>query len=287
MKEQLQQRSTVKPIRSKQQNKTENQPDSPIVAMQNHLGNAAVQRMLAQRFGGEGAFDLDEQTASRINSARGSGQALDGAVQQKMSESMGADFSGVRVHTGSESHQLNEQLSAKAFTTGNDIFFRGGEYNPQSSGGQELIAHELTHVVQQGSGAVGGGAVGGGGSAMRVNAPGDRFEQEADSVAQTVTNASSTPSVQRATPEEEEPVQAKRIQRAEMPEEEVQAKHLQRQEEEEPVQAKRVQRAEVPEEEVQTMRLQRQEEEEAVQMQAEEEEAIQKQEMSEEDESAG
>lgn len=282
MKEQLQQRSTVKPIRSKQQNKAENQPDSPIVAMQNHLGNAAVQRMLAQRSGGEGAFDLDDQTASRINSARGSGQSLDGAVQQKMGESMGADFSGVRVHTGSESHQLNEQLSAKAFTTGNDIFFRGGEYNPQSSGGQELIAHELTHVVQQGSGAVGGG-----GSAMRVNAPGDRFEQEADSVAKTVTNASSAPSVQRATPEEEEPVQAKRIQRAEMPEEEVQAKHLQRQEEEEPVQAKRVQRAEAPEEEVQTMRLQRQEEEEAVQMQAEEEEAIQKQEMSEEDESAG
>lgn len=253
MKEQLQQRSTVKPIRSKQQNKTENQPDSPIVAMQNHLGNAAVQRMLAQRSGGEGTFDLDEQIASRINSARGSGQALDGAVQQKMSESMGTDFSGVRVHTGSESHQLNEQLSAKAFTTGNDIFFRGGEYNPQSSGGQELIAHELTHVVQQGSGAVGGG-----GSAMRVNAPGDRFEQEADSVAKTVTNASSAPSVQRATPEEEEPVQAKRVQRAE-----------------------------APEEEVQTMRLQRQEEEEAVQMQSEEEEAIQKQEMSEEDESAG
>lgn len=262
MKEQLQQRPSVKPMRSKQQNKTENQPDSPIVAMQNHLGNAAVQRMLAQRSGGDGAFDLDEQTANRINSARSGGHALDGTVQKQMSQNMGADFSGVRVHTGGEAHQLNEQLSAKAFTTGNDIFFRGGEYNPQSSSGQELLAHELTHVVQQSSGAVGSGS-----GAMRVNAPGDRFEQEADSVAKSVTN--SPPAVQRQeTPEEE--VQTMRLQRQELQrqeeEEPVQAKHIQRQEEEEPVQAKHIQRQE--EEELQTKRLQRQEEEEpAVQMQ--------------------
>ena len=220
-----------------------------------HLGNAAIQRLLAQRSGGDGAFDLDEQTASRINSARGGGQALDGAVQTQMIQSMGTDFSGVRVHTSSESHALNEQLSAKAFTTGNDIFFRGGEYNPQSSGGQELIAHELTHVVQQSSGAVGGG-----GGAMRVNAPGDHFEQEADSVAKSVT---STPvpaaAVQRVGEEQEEPIQTKRLQRQE--EEEVQAKRIQRQENDEELQMKRIQR---------------QEEEEAVQMQAEDEEAVQK-----------
>ena len=62
---------------------------------------------------------------------------------------MGADFSGVRVHTDTQSDQLNRSIQAKAFTTGQDVFFRSGEYNPGSKGGQELIAHELTHVVQQ------------------------------------------------------------------------------------------------------------------------------------------
>ena len=179
---------------------------------------------------------------------------------------MGADFSGVRVHTGGEAHQLNEQLSAKAFTTGNDIFFRGGEYNPQSGSGQELLAHELTHVVQQSSGAVGGGS-----GAMRVNAPGDRFEQEADSVAKSVTN--SPPAVQRQETPEAEEVQTMRLQRQEE-EEPVQAKHLQRQEEKEPVQARHIQRQE-EEEELQTKRLQRQEEEDpAAQMQEMPEEEV-------------
>lgn len=260
MKEQIQKKVSEKAVRPKAVVQKKHS-DMPLTALQNHLGNSAIQRLLAQR-SGDGAFDLDDATASRINAARGGGQALDGAVQTQMSQSMGTDFSGVRVHTGSEAHQLNEQLSAKAFTTGSDIFFRDGAYSPSSSGGQELIAHELTHVVQQGSGAVGGS-----GGAMRVNAPGDRFEQEADSVAKNVAPAGGAPAVQRQAPEEE--VQTKRLQRAEMPEEEVQAKRLQRQE--------------VEEEEVQTKALQRQEEEEAVQMQEEDEELVQMQEMPEEE----
>ncbi len=126
---------------------------TPIITLQNQVGNGAVQRLLAQR-SGDGPTELDDDTATRINSARGGGQSLDSGVQTKMGEAMGSDFSGVRVHTGSESNQLNEQLGAKAFTTGNDVFFRDGEYSPNSGSGQELIAHELTHVVQQGSGAV-------------------------------------------------------------------------------------------------------------------------------------
>lgn len=155
--------------------------------LQQQVGNRAVQRLLAQR-SGEGAFDLDDQTAGRINAARGGGQTLDASVQTKMGEATGHDFSGVRVHTGPESHTLNEQLGAKAFTTGQDVFFRDGAYDPGSSGGQELLAHELTHVVQQSSGAVGGGGAG-----MQVNAPGDAFEQEADSVAQSVMSGTNAP----------------------------------------------------------------------------------------------
>lgn len=85
-----------------------------------------------------------------INSAKGGGQPLAPNLQQKMGNAMGADFSGVRVHTDNNANKLNESIQAKAFTTGRDVFFKQGAYQPNSKGGQELIAHELTHVVQQG-----------------------------------------------------------------------------------------------------------------------------------------
>ncbi|WP_146048770.1 DUF4157 domain-containing protein [Pseudanabaena sp. BC1403] len=100
--------------------------------------------------GGEASTDLE----SAIQSARGSGQSLEANLQQSMGQAMGADFSGVKVHTDSQSDQLNKSIQAKAFTTGQDLFFRQGAYEPSSRSGQELIAHELTHVVQQNGGAV-------------------------------------------------------------------------------------------------------------------------------------
>ena len=95
----------------------------------------------------EGEVSTDvEQT---IQSARGSGQPLSDTIRTPMESAFGADFSSVSVHTNSQSDALNQSLQARAFTTGQDIFFRQGEYNPSSSSGQELLAHELTHVVQQ------------------------------------------------------------------------------------------------------------------------------------------
>lgn len=167
-----------------------------LAALQQQVGNRAVQRLLIQR-SGDGPFEVNDEIAERVNRERGGGQSLDSNIQARMSDATGQDFSSVRVHTGPESHALNESLSAKAFTTGQDIFFREGAYDPGSSGGQELLAHELTHVVQQSSGRVGSGS-----GRMTVNAPGDAFEQEADSVAKAVTG-DATPSVQRQELEDE------------------------------------------------------------------------------------
>jgi hypothetical protein len=195
---------------------------SGLTGLHRSVGNQAVQRILAQRSGGEGT-ELDEETAGRISQARGGGQALDSAVQTQMGESMGYDFGGVRVHTSPEADSLNRQLSAKAFTTGQDVFFREGAYDPNSSGGQELIAHELTHVVQQGTGAVRSGG------RMTVNAPGDAYEQQADASARQVTGANA--SVQREGAEPEEDVfQAQTEQAAEEEEEDLlaQPKFIQR-----------------------------------------------------------
>ena len=89
-----------------------------------------------------------------IQQAQGSGQPLTDSIRQPMEQAFGADFSNVKVHTDTQSDQLNQSIQARAFTTGQDVFFRQGEYNPGSRGGQELLAHELTHVVQQSGGLV-------------------------------------------------------------------------------------------------------------------------------------
>ena len=107
-----------------------------------------------QRRENVGGGDASTELETSIQSARGGGQPLAADLQRSMGQAMGADFSGVKVHTDSQSDQLNQSIQAKAFTTGQDVFFRQGAYEPSSRGGQELIAHELTHVVQQNGGAV-------------------------------------------------------------------------------------------------------------------------------------
>ena len=88
---------------------------------------------------------------SRLQSQQGGGMPLEGATLQMMERGIGADFSGVRIHTGKESAQMNRQLRSRAFTHGQDIYFNQGEYQPHSNAGKHLLAHELTHVVQQGN----------------------------------------------------------------------------------------------------------------------------------------
>ena len=111
-------------------------------------------KLMVQRQSGEGGRAATPDVEASINQARGSGQPLADNIREPMEQAFGADFSGVKVHTDAQSDQLNRSIQAKAFTTGQDVFFRQGEYKPGSRGGQELIAHELTHVVQQNSGAV-------------------------------------------------------------------------------------------------------------------------------------
>ena len=89
---------------------------------------------------------------SRLNSSKGGGTPLSEDTRTSMESSFGADFSGVRIHTGSNSVQMSQELGAQAFTHGSDIHFNSGKYDTSSSGGQKLLAHELTHVVQQGGG---------------------------------------------------------------------------------------------------------------------------------------
>lgn len=89
--------------------------------------------------------------SKKINDARGKGSPLKESAKNQMESGFGADFSGVRVHTDSNAAEMNKDLGAKAFTAKNDIFFNEGQFNPASKEGQTLLAHELTHTLQQGA----------------------------------------------------------------------------------------------------------------------------------------
>ena len=88
--------------------------------------------------------------SNQINASKGNGSGMDSNTQSFMQSRFGADFSEIKIHTGGESIQMNRDLNAKAFTVGNDIYFNEGQYNPVSAEGKHLLAHELTHTVQQG-----------------------------------------------------------------------------------------------------------------------------------------
>jgi hypothetical protein len=96
-----------------------------------------------------GSFDVAGELEGQINSQKGGGQGLDTGDKQFFESRFGQDFSDVKVHTGGESDAINRSIGARAFTNGSDVFMRGGEYSPGTSGSRELLAHELTHVVQQ------------------------------------------------------------------------------------------------------------------------------------------
>jgi len=87
---------------------------------------------------------------NKLRASSSGGSALSSNVRTGMEGSFGTDFSNVRIHTGSNAVQMNQELGAQAFTHGNDIYFNQGKYQPDTTSGQHLLAHELTHTVQQG-----------------------------------------------------------------------------------------------------------------------------------------
>lgn len=90
-----------------------------------------------------------ENIDRRLNSSKGRGHALPTPLGREMGSEIGSDFSAVRIHTDANAIQMNRELGAKAFANGRDVYFNSGQYNPSSSEGKHLLAHELTHVVQQ------------------------------------------------------------------------------------------------------------------------------------------
>lgn len=96
-----------------------------------------------------GAITASESVHNGIASSKGNGSKMDAATRSFMERGFDTDFSQVNIHANTGAAMMNRELSARAFTVGNDIYFNDSQYNPASSEGKRLLAHELTHTIQQ------------------------------------------------------------------------------------------------------------------------------------------
>lgn len=149
---------------------------------------------LQRAVGNAGTASLAEEERSPVHDVVSSGGSpLDTSTRADMETRFGHDFSDVRVHTDGAAHESAKSVNAQAYTVGSNIVFQRDKYDPSSAGGQHMLAHELTHVVQQRSGPVDGTDAGGG---VKVSDPSDRFEREAVANADRLMSAPA-PAVQR------------------------------------------------------------------------------------------
>jgi hypothetical protein len=166
----------------------------PLAGLQHAAGNRAVQRLVA---GMQDDIDGDAVSA-RIGAAEPRGRELDPSLREAVTDALGADPGPLRVHTDAEADELSRTLGAKAFTSGRDVFFGGGTFDPSTPEGFSLLVHESTHVLQQAAGPVAGTPTADG--ALAISDPRDSFEQAASSVAGetgSAAAASESRSVQR------------------------------------------------------------------------------------------
>ena len=228
--------------KSEIKSRSDERPKAGILGLQRTAGNASVGQMME-----------DERSPVKDLLSSSSGQPLDRETQALMQSRLGHDFSDVRVHADSQATRSAQAVNAHAYTVGTNVVFQSDKYSPQTESGQKMLAHELTHVVQQKAGPVDGTPAPGG---IRVSSPSDPFEQAAERNAERAMSVNAAPqaavatqasSVQRA--EDDEDMQQSAIQRAEAgaDEEEMQQSAIQRAEadaDEEDMQQSAIQRVE-------------------------------------------
>jgi Domain of unknown function (DUF4157) len=143
-----------------------------LASLASRIGNAGVAHLARS---GEGLLPgggVHPDVEGLIAQRRGGGSTLDPSLQSRFGEAYGDPLGDVRVHTDATADNLARSVQAKAFTVGSDVFFGAGQYTPESGSGQELIGHELAHVVQQRGASTSG--------PLTVTEPGDAMETGAD-----------------------------------------------------------------------------------------------------------
>ncbi len=174
-----------------------------VLDLQRAVGNAGVTSM------------LEEERSPVHDVISSGGRPLEPDVRTNMESRLGHDFGDVRVHDDGAASDSARAVNAHAYTVGSNVVFQRDKYDPSSADGQVMLAHELTHVVQQRSGSVDGTSAPGG---IKVSDPSDRFEREASANAERAMAAPAgvgaatqvaAPSIQRDAADEtvEAPIQ--------------------------------------------------------------------------------
>ena len=133
------------------QARAEEEEEEDIAAGSGEDAQAQAEDEELQARGAKSGLSFSDEVARQIRASRGRGNPLSGPLRAKMEAQFGADLSGVRIHTDAPAILLAKALKAQAFTRGGDIFFNEGKFAPGSREGEHLLAHELTHTVQQGA----------------------------------------------------------------------------------------------------------------------------------------
>jgi Domain of unknown function (DUF4157) len=201
-----------------------NQTESPKVQRQYELGQEVVMG-LQRSAGNAGVAELMAEEGDEralVERAIGStGRPLEGETRRDIESTMRTDLSDVRVHTDRTATASAQAVQAAAYTVGNDVVVQSDRYAPETAAGRELLAHELTHVVQQRSGPVEGSPGPGG---LMISHPSDRFELAAERAARDVAGsgtAAPRAGVQKAEEDSFLGDEATSLQRQAAPEEEV------------------------------------------------------------------
>lgn len=155
---------------------------SGLLTLQATGGNQMTVRLLESARSGNRTSGDD--MAARIRARLGGGDPLPADLRANMEAGLGQQLGAVRLHRDAEAAALASNLSARAFTTGSDIFFGSGAYDPSSQDGYAVLAHELVHTMQQQSGPVAGQQVSGD---LIVSEPSDHYERAASALAQRIT----------------------------------------------------------------------------------------------------
>ena len=130
-----------KPVQKKEAPKKDKKEEKPVQKKGKKEEEKPVQKKEKE--------ETSARVAEEIKRQSGKGRPLPPHLQTELGKSMGADLTGVSIHTDAAAAKLCQELHAIAFTHGRDIFFDSGRYNPESPEGRKLLVHELAHVVQQ------------------------------------------------------------------------------------------------------------------------------------------
>ena len=142
----------------------------------NHLGTEETSESKSNSF----------QPLRELLAQPNSGTNLDSNLRSELEPQFGHSFENVRVHNDRQADQMAKSINANAFTTGQDVYFREGMFKPETSEGKKLLAHELTHTVQQ------SGKTSSGDARVNISQAGDTFEQAAQTQANAVLEARGT-----------------------------------------------------------------------------------------------